>query len=179
LRDLLLTTSAAAASIGLCALAVPDLARFGELLEYWSLLGELTWAAFLAIRAMDVLVATLVAAWATLDRRILTWRLVGAGVVAAVWPPVYVFAWQAPFFHDLGWANQIAWWRASFPELYFESACLFAMLAGSFLIVRLAGCRLVREKSDAPEKGEECDAKSSAHRQGCSSLRGAAADNQD
>jgi len=154
LGELLLTVSTVAVTLGLTLLAAPYSAWFLELAQFFYEETGMEWRVLCGAMILDVVLVTLLAAWATLPKRLLDRRLGWVALIAALWPPtcsvLTVTAFLPPDIKP-GW--KVMFWRMA-PHAYYEFLLLFMCLAGSFLVVRLAGCRLVRAESNAQEGGD-------------------------
>ena len=168
LGDLLLTTFTAAVSLGLIALTAPYRAWMLALPAFWcERLVDFNLDVIHGLIVFDIVLVAFLAAWATLGKRLLSRRLGWVALVAAIWPLFLASIWIATGVYVLGLGRNgdpcldvgefcYSWVQWAYRDFFY----LFAFLASSFLVVRLAGCRLVRE----PKKGSELNDPSSGDR---------------
>ena len=144
LGDLLLLTFALAATLGLLLWAAPYPTQLSDLPHAWLWhFTDVTFATAHSLAALGGVLATLVAAWLILGTGRLRWRL-PAVVPVTLWPAastalICKIAWEKDVL--LGLTPLVAFTDA-LPLEYRLTLSLFAVLTASFLMVRLAGCRL-------------------------------------
>ena len=154
LADLFVITFTACITLGLIALSAPYPGWMLELPVAWCQhLANSHWIVVLS--AVNIVLVTFLAAEATLTAPFLSRRLGWVALVAAVWPLARRSASRAYAVFVLGNPSEEGVWDflRKLPSDYRSFAWLFGCLVGSFLAVRLAGCRLVRKDSDGVRGG--------------------------
>ena len=144
LGDLLLVTFALAATLGLLLWTAPYPAWLLELPKIWlAAYSDVIFAILEPLQALGGVLVTLAAAWLVLGTSRLRWRLLTV-IPVLLWPPVWValvvtIGWEEFASMDLAPLTIIV---DGLPPDYRSTLSLFAALTVSFVVVRLAGCRL-------------------------------------
>lgn len=130
---------------------------------------------FQVMTALEHIGLTFLAALATLRRPLLSRRLGWVALVAAVWPLAILSVHTAALLCVIEAHPDIPmvsdpreFFLQGLPHRYHDSFRQFGFLAASFLVARLAGCRLVGEESDSsrnsgvPRQSSPCHPQDSA-----------------
>ena len=144
LSDLLLLTFSLAATLGLLLWTAPYPTWLLELPKVWLVIfSYMTSATYYSLQTLGGVVAVLAAAWLVLGASRLRWRLL-AVIPVLLWPAaltalIVTIAWED--FASPG-VTPLAVFVDALPSEYSLTLSLFAVLTVSFVMVRLAGCRL-------------------------------------
>ena len=172
LGDLLLMTATACLTMGLIALIAPYPGWILELPVAWCKWLPFINPSFRVLMALEHVGLTFLAALATLPRPLLSRRLAWVALVAAVWPLAIVSAQMATLLCVIGFDPDILgfdpreFFLGNLRVCYGNSFREFGFLAASFLVVRLVGCRLVREEPDGSRGGSGSEARQVASESG-------------
>ena len=157
LADLLLVTFTACTTLGLLALTAPYPAWILELpVACFKELSDGATATWYVLFVLDYVVVTFLAAEATLPKPLLSRRLGWVAVAGALWPLSHLLAMRTYMVFGAGLSPSQAGLEPAalisegLPGYYQDFLRTFVLLAGTFLVVRLAGCRLVRAESGVP-----------------------------